>query len=325
MWHNAVLSTPRERGVHLHRPNELARMLLAALALMLCLAGPAKAQTTTQYSNTTTGGISDLSCNQPTTSQIVRTFTVPGSFIVGDVNLGVFLTHSYRSDLRIFLTSPAGTTVTVMTWTGNVQSGDNLNDVFDDEAAAAITSHDPVATDPVTPVPPDYFHSFRPSAPLSAFDGQNAAGVWSLRICDAVSVDIGNFARADLYLTSTSTSVTKSSTVISDGVSGANPKALPGAVVSYCILVTNNGTSATAASTNVVINDPLPANSSYVAGTLRSGPTCASATTVEDDDNIGTDESDPFGASISGSTISGSASSLAAGGTFAIVFRVTIN
>jgi uncharacterized repeat protein (TIGR01451 family) len=301
--------------------------LLTAIGLLLLTSmlnpSPASAQTVTQYTNTTTGLIIDNNCSA--SAQIARTFTVPTSYIVGDVNIGVFANHTYRSDLRITLRSPAGTTVTVMTWTGNVQSGDNLNDLFDDEAAAAIGTHNATAADPLTPVPPPYSHSFRPSNPLSAFDGQNAAGTWTMVICDVVAADTGQLRRTDLYITSTSLSVVKTSSTISDGVSSANPKSVPGAVTQYCLLVTNNGNTETAASTNVQAVDVVPANMTYVAGSLFSGTSCSTATTAEDDDAAGADESDPFGVSVTGSTVTGITASLAAGGTFAIVFRATVN
>ncbi len=300
--------------------------MTACLLLLLALTlqpSAASAQTVNQYSNTTIGTITDNNCG--TAGQITRTFTVPTTYIVGDVNIGIFASHTYRSDLRITLRSPAGTTVTVMTWTGNVQSGDNLNDLFDDEAAAAIGTHNATAADPLTPVPPPYSHSFRPSNPLTAFDGQNAAGTWTLVVCDAVAADTGQFRRADLYITSTSLSVVKTSSTISDGVSGANPKSVPGAVTQFCLLVTNNGNTETAASTNVQAVDIIPATMTYVAGSLFSGTSCATATTAEDDNAAGADESDPFGISVTGSTVTGITASLAAGGTFAIVFRATVN
>jgi len=304
---------------------------IGVLASICGIAAPtsAAAQVVNTYNVTdaSPAAITDLSCNLATSSQIVRTFSVGGGFIVGDVDLGVLLNHTYRSDLRIFLTSPAGTTVTIMTWTGNVQSGDNLNDLFDDEATAAIGTHNATVIDPLTA---PYSHSFQPSSPLSAFDGQNAAGTWTLRICDAVGSDVGNFRRADLYLTSTSLSVTKVSSVVSDPQNGTTlPKAIPGAVVQYCLLATNNGRStapnATAPQTNIVIQDPIPASMTYVPGSMLSGTTCAAATTPEDDNNTGTDESDPIGASITGTTITGTAASLAATATFAIVFQAVIN
>src|SRR3546814_9982892 len=96
--------------------------------------------------------------------------------------------------------------------------------------------------------------------------------------------------------------VAKTSSVVSDPVNGtANAKAIPGARMRYCILVTNNG-SGTA--TGINLADPLPAGTSFVAGSLRSGTSCAGAATVEDDNASGADESDPFGASVWGTTVS---------------------
>lgn len=314
------------RNLHSMRSQRALPIWRVLLVLWLLLwSAAASAQTQTTYSNATGGVIADLSCNLPVASQLSRTFIVPTSYIVGDVDLGVLINHSYRSDLRLFLTSPAGTTVSILPWTTNVQSGDNLNDLFDDEAAASITTHNATVIDPLTPTPPPYSHSFRPANPFTAFDGQDALGTWSLRICDAVSADTGNFRRADLFITSTSLSAVKTSTVISDGVNVSNPKALPGATVQYCILLTNNGNAVTAASTNVLMSDPLPASVSFIPGSMRSGTSCATATTVEDDDNVGADESDPFGMAFSVATVTGRAATLGANATFAMLFQVIIN
>lgn len=291
----------------------------------MVMAPLAHAQTVNQYSvvdNSPGGAITDLSCNQPTTSQIVRTFVVPTNYAVRDVNLGIFLNHTFRSDLRIFLSSPGGSTVSILPWTTNAQGGDNLNDLFDDEAAAAINTHVANAIDPLTPTPPPYSHSFRPANPFTVFDGQNANGTWTLRICDAVGSDVGNFQRADLYITQPVLTVAKSSSVVSDNVSGSNPKAVPGAVIRYCVLMTNTDSIAM---TNVAPSDVMPPNTVFVPGSLRSGTSCAGATTVEDDNNSGADESDPFGASISSSTVTGAAATLAAGASFAMVFNVIVN
>lgn len=293
--------------------------MLATIAplLVLVLNSVAQAQTVNTYSvsDTAPGGvIADQSCSLAATSQIVRTFSVPTSYVIGDLDIGVLVTHTYRSDLRMFLTSPAGTTVNFMTFTGNTQSGDNWNDLFDDEAAGTIDTHNTTVTDPTAPV---FSHSFRPSNPLSAFDGQNALGTWTLRICDAVAADTGNFLRADLTITSTSLALTKTLTVISDPINGTtNPKAIPGAIVEYCVLATNNGRAtapnATVNQTTITVTDPIPANLTFVPGTLFSGTTCATATATT-------------GVSIAGTTVTGTTASLAPGATFAILFRATVN
>jgi subtilisin-like proprotein convertase family protein len=322
----------------------LDRAVVICAIFLGLLASPqtAKAQTVTQYTVADAApgtAITDTSC--PTAAaHVVKTFTVPTSYIIGDLDLGIHLTHTYRSDLIITLKAPgAGPTVTVITAAGG--SGDNLNDLFDDEAAAAFSTHNATATDTaiaaggafpyytLSATFPYYQHSFQPGSPFTVFDGRNAAGTWTLDICDNIGADVGNFKRADLYLTSTSVTVVKSSSIISDPVSGANPKAIPGAVVRYCILVTGVGKATapnvTANPTVIAPSDIIPATQTFVVGSMVSGTTCATAATAEDADNAGADESDPFGMAITGSTITGSAASLAPGATFAMVFRTTIN
>jgi uncharacterized repeat protein (TIGR01451 family) len=296
-----------------------ANALLFGLWALLTIS-PAAAQTVNQYSTTTTGAITDNNCG--TAAQITRTFTVP-SFIVGDVDLAVLASHTYRSDLRITLRSPAGPTVTVMTWSGNVQSGDNLNDRFDDEAVNPITAHNATVNESVTPTLPNYLHQFQPSNPLSAFDGQNAGGVWTMVLCDGVGTDTGTFLRADLFITSTSLSVAKTSSIVSDPINNlSDPKAIPGAIIRYCILATNNGG---ATHSNVTLSDPVPVGMTYVIGSMRSGTTCAGAATVEDEDTTGADDTDTVSMSVAGSTVSGSQASLAAGASVAFVFNATMN
>jgi uncharacterized repeat protein (TIGR01451 family) len=64
--------------------------------------------------------------------------------------------------------------------------------------------------------------------------------------------------------------VVKSSTVISDPVNGiVVPKAIPGAVVQYCLIV-NNATLLTPAS-GVNITDTIPTNTTYVPGSITVG------------------------------------------------------
>ena len=145
-------------------------------------------------------------------------------------------------------------------------------------------------------------HSLAPANP-----GQQAIAVSDIILCHPV----------------TTLNVSKTSTVLSDPVNGTtNPKAMPGALVQYCVTVTNSGT---VAATTVIATDTLPAGTSYVAGSLRSGTTCASANTVEDDNNSGADESDPFGASHTTGTVIGIAPNLPASQTFAFRFQATID
>jgi uncharacterized repeat protein (TIGR01451 family) len=135
-------------------------------------------------------------------------------------------------------------------------------------------------------------------------------------------IGLGDLTFCNSY---TSLSVTKVSSVVSDPVTtaagGTNPKAIPGAVVKYCILISNTGTSTM---TNVSTNDNIPVNLTFVPGSMRSGTNC-NAATVEDDNAIGADETDPFGMSITGSTVNASATSIAGSASFALTFNAIVN
>jgi uncharacterized repeat protein (TIGR01451 family) len=258
MWDNSF-------GTVVSMASQRALRLIVAVGAILCalLAVPAAAQTS-QYTVTGTDAIVD---STTCATVVTKTFTVGTSFTVSDVNIGVALTHTYRSDLRITLRSPAGTTVAVMTNTGG--SGDNLNDLFDDEAASAITSHSGTATDS-TATPPPYSHSYRPTAALSAFDGQNSLGNWTLTICDSVNQDTGQFARADLYLSQTPANFADLS--LAKTVSNATPAS--GTNITYT-LTASSAAASNLTATGVQVLDILPPGVTFVSasgtGSYNSG------------------------------------------------------
>jgi subtilisin-like proprotein convertase family protein len=88
-------------------------------------------------------------------------------------------THSYINDLDFNLQSPFGTSVQIMAQSCSSQDNFNLN--LDDEAAAGSW-----------PCPPTGGGTYQPSSPLSAFDGQNSSGTWTLRIDDNANLDGGS-------------------------------------------------------------------------------------------------------------------------------------
>ena len=298
-----------------------SRILVSATLAFLILYAPVKAQAQISYTNTVDGTVNETVT--PCTNPLIRTFNVPEIYSVADVNIGVLMSHTYRGDLRMFLLSPQATQITLIQNTAT--NPNNFNVLFDDSAAAAITTHtasNDTAT--ATTVVPPYQRTFRPLQALSAFIGQNANGIWTLSICDSLNADTGTFFESDLVITAQPATITvsKASVVLSDGISGSHPKSLPAAVVRYCVTITNNGPGIAA---NILGTDIVPANTVYVAGSMRSGANCAGAATIEDDNATGADETDPYGASISGSTISVSTASMANAASFAITFQATIN
>ncbi len=114
--------------------------------------------------------------------------SVVNGFTVTDVNVTVTLTHTYMSDLRIYLISPSGTTVQLFNRRGG--SANNMNGTtFNDEAATTISAG-------AAP----FSGSFRPEQALSAFDGQNPVGTWTLRVQDMSRTDVGTINAISLSI-----------------------------------------------------------------------------------------------------------------------------
>ncbi len=110
-----------------------------------------------------------------------------------DLNLVINnLQHTYLGDLQIELTSPAGTTVTVIQSAfaspQGFLGGENnfLNTVIDDQATDFLGN----GTAPYTGTY-NVNHSSVGNNPLSAFNGENAAGTWTFSVQDMAGQDTG--------------------------------------------------------------------------------------------------------------------------------------
>ncbi len=139
----------------------------------------------------------------------------------------------------------------------------------------------------------------------------------------------GTYSALDAYvIASTTVSFTKTATVISDPINGSLlPKAIPGATVEYCLQVSNTGSNN---ATGISITDSVPANTTYVSGSLVVGGSvllgaCLADGTAEDDNATGADESDPNGGSSDGSTVTATIPTILPGATQTARFRVTLN
>jgi uncharacterized repeat protein (TIGR01451 family) len=125
-----------------------------------------------------------------------------------------------------------------------------------------------------------------------------------------------------------SVSMTKTARVVSDPVNLlVNPRAIPGAVIQYCLTVSNAGPGT---ATNVNITDQVPAGTTYIANSLSvggvgTGGECVLNGTTEDDDTTGADETDLYGGSFDGTTVKGNIANMIAGLSLTAAFRVTVN
>lgn len=156
-------------------------------------------------------------------------------------------------------------------------------------------------------------------AALTQTAGANTAGMDTV-FADAAGVtDAARDAAHsddDDYTVSTATlTLDKRSIVVSDPVNGTtDPKLIPGAVVEYCIAVSNAAGGAAASS--VAVSDILPATLTYVASSIRLNGTTTGMTCNADGS---------AGGSFSSGTVSGTITTVAAGDTRTLVFRATVN
>lgn len=168
-------------------------------------------------------------------------------------------------------------------------------------------------------------------AEITATSGANTAGVDTVLFDgnggtgeeadnDGAHSDEGQFEVAGALVT-----VVKSSSIISDPVNGAtDPKAIPGAVIEYCIAVSNAAGGATATAVNVT--DDLPADVTFTATDpifVDADGDCSGGV----NENVsGGDASYSPGTGTSGENqVLGTLANIPASTTRSLYFRVTIN
>jgi uncharacterized repeat protein (TIGR01451 family) len=208
-------------------------------------------------------------------TSVESTLEVADNKVIQDVNVTIGnITHSYTGDVEIRLIGPDATTVLLVDNRGG--GGDNfVGTVFDDEAATAITAGTP-----------PYTGSFRPEAALTAFDGKNAAGTWTLRITDTASGDTGTLTAWSLTFTYPAAAcgphgkynahAAVADTCSGTGSGGGNGVWEAGETVQFSVTVENDGTDTL---TGVVVTvTPVTPGVTMVDGTASYANIAVGAT-----------------------------------------------
>ena len=109
------------------------------------------------------------------------TLAVTENLTLTDVNVSVNITHSWVRDLTLTLISPAGTAVQLV---ARPCTNAALNDIiatFDDAGIPIACANNPAVSGTV-----------QPTQVLSALNGQNSQGTWTLRVLDSANQDGGS-------------------------------------------------------------------------------------------------------------------------------------
>ncbi|MEW6757680.1 MAG: kelch repeat-containing protein [Acidobacteriota bacterium] len=157
-----------------------------------CAAGPQSAPLATSYEyvNATPVAILDNTC---ATGGATSTIHVPDSFLIADLKVGLWISHTYRGDLEATLTSPLGTVVQLIQDPDG--GADNVNVLLDDASPNVPDSVNHNAP------PPYYYVTWHPTGNLSDFRFEQANGTWTLTVCDDASGDTGSLNQWTLFFT----------------------------------------------------------------------------------------------------------------------------
>ncbi|WP_236697399.1 hypothetical protein [Sphingomonas sp. Leaf357] len=124
-------------------------------------------------------------------------------------------------------------------------------------------------------------------------------------------------------------SIVKTSTVLTDGVSTLNPKAIPGATVQYCLTVQNSTLLVPAS--NISLTDVIPANTTYVPGSIKVGGLGTGGVCLLNGFSVNDDGSpvplSPYSGSFNATTktVTAGIPTLLGGTSLAVSFQVLIN
>lgn len=123
----------------------------------------------------------------PDLAAVTSVLSVLGGGTITDVNVIVLAgIHTAVGDLKFDLTSPAGSVVSLIENVCSTQNNFDLD--LDDSAGTSI------------PCPPTDGLAHVPRSALSAFNGEDAAGTWRLRITDSIEFDTGQLESWGLRL-----------------------------------------------------------------------------------------------------------------------------
>lgn len=179
---------------------------LAWMACLLAVPSLANAQV---FTNSVTGNINDTTfCAGGTNANgngvvndLERTFTVSGLSNITDLNVGLIASHTWRGDMDIRLESPLGTEVQLVTPdTSGAGNQDNYNIELSDENLEDVNTGSHATANDTSAAPYEFF--VRPDNALTAFDGENPNGTWTLKICDDYTGQNGQFISGELIFQS---------------------------------------------------------------------------------------------------------------------------
>ena len=169
--------------------------------------------TTGAVSCTTTASTAIPVAIPTTVATITSTLNIPSGVTIADLNISLNVTHTWINDLKATLKSPAGTVVTLFDRPCDANS--SINDIiatFDDSGIVSVCGNNPGISGTVIP-----------TQALTAFNGQNSTGTWTLTIIDGFNQDGGSLNSWNITTCSTTPALGVASATFQNFVLYPNP------------------------------------------------------------------------------------------------------
>jgi len=259
------------------RVGSLRTLLVAVICLVL--SGAAAEATVTTYSSSPSAFI-------PDSGTITDSIVVADTGFVNDVNVAIEIQHPILADVRVRLTAPDGATIVVL-FDRDCGVGDGVDITLDDEMGG---------------LPPDFCvngtclsGTYNPAEPLSAFDGLQINGTWTLEVsdnaasdsvdCDCDGLNVG--PACPRLLVEWSMTIDFSPVVDADLTifkDDGETKANPGDTLDYTIIAANDGPNDV---TGATVADAFPADLTCTwTCTPAGGASCAAGGAGDINDTV---------------------------------------
>jgi len=134
--------------------------------------------------NSSTVAIPNATTNGTEAAPGESIIAITNNITITDVNVTLNITYGYVEDLRVVLTSPAGTTVELFKNLASNSGANFTSTVLDDAGATAITAT-AAANAP-------FSATYSPENPLSVLNNETSAGNWKLSVYDNWTDDSGS-------------------------------------------------------------------------------------------------------------------------------------
>lgn len=172
----------------------LLRIGLVSPFLILSSLLVGEAQATSIVDDIPAGGLPLGTPTNACNNFLVRSFNVTDDILVGELSLGLNISHPFRGTIAGILQAPSGRNIQFLGVDG-ADTNANYDILLQDGGGPLNDGNIDDVNNPL------YDRNVNPGSPFSTFAGESATGTWLLALCDAGSGQAGTYNSSQLTIT----------------------------------------------------------------------------------------------------------------------------